>query len=217
MTEGTSQGLFVVVAIVIFGIFIGLSYTLFGSEGLSNDLKGIFSNATEQASKKLSNAKMTNILSNEDTRAMLTNHPTTHPVQIESLTSNGDTFQRIKLLPTASSENISLWIPIFSKDIMADTLIGEDVSLSLTYKFENPDLGLKLSARFYDDTNAATWEVKETTDTNGWKTVSLTKKDLQAKELNKDAYFGFVTLIAITDDVYSTYVDIKDVNLSILK
>ncbi len=53
MTEGTSQGLFVVVAIVIFGIFIGLTYTLFGSEGLSNDLKGIFINATEQASKSL--------------------------------------------------------------------------------------------------------------------------------------------------------------------
>ncbi len=31
MTEGTSQGLFVVVAIVIFGIFVGLSYTIFGN------------------------------------------------------------------------------------------------------------------------------------------------------------------------------------------
>ncbi len=30
MTEGTSQGLFIVVAIVIFGIFIGLTYTIFG-------------------------------------------------------------------------------------------------------------------------------------------------------------------------------------------
>ncbi len=45
MTEGTSQGLFVVVAIVIFGIFIGLTYTLFGSEGLSNDLENIFNDA----------------------------------------------------------------------------------------------------------------------------------------------------------------------------
>ncbi len=42
--------MFVVVAIVIFGIFIGLTYTLFGSEGLSNDLKGIFTNAIEQSS-----------------------------------------------------------------------------------------------------------------------------------------------------------------------
>ncbi len=53
MTNGTSQGLFVVVAIVIFGIFVGLTYTLFGSEGLSNDLKGIFENGTEQANKSL--------------------------------------------------------------------------------------------------------------------------------------------------------------------
>lgn len=30
MTDGTSQGLFVVIAIVIFGIFVGLAYTVFG-------------------------------------------------------------------------------------------------------------------------------------------------------------------------------------------
>ncbi len=57
MTSGTSQGLFVVVAIVIFGIFIGLTYTLFGSEGLSNDLKGIFTNATEQTNAGINNSK----------------------------------------------------------------------------------------------------------------------------------------------------------------
>ncbi len=42
MTEGTSKGLFIVVAIVIFGIFVGLTYTLFGSEGLTKDIKIIF-------------------------------------------------------------------------------------------------------------------------------------------------------------------------------
>ncbi len=57
MTEGTSQGLFVVVAIVIFGIFIGLTYTLFGSEGLTNDLKVLFTNATEQANIGLTSSK----------------------------------------------------------------------------------------------------------------------------------------------------------------
>ena len=29
MTEGTNKGLFIVVAIVIFGIFVGLSYLIF--------------------------------------------------------------------------------------------------------------------------------------------------------------------------------------------
>ena len=48
MTNGTSQGLFIVVAIVIFGIFVGLSYTLFSGE-LSPALNGLFGDATEQA------------------------------------------------------------------------------------------------------------------------------------------------------------------------
>lgn len=44
MTEGTSQGLFVVVAIVIFGIFVGLSYNLFGKV-LQPQMVGIFETA----------------------------------------------------------------------------------------------------------------------------------------------------------------------------
>ena len=52
MTEGTSQGLFVVVAIVIFGIFVGLSYTIFGDE-MSSALGNLFTDATEQSSEYL--------------------------------------------------------------------------------------------------------------------------------------------------------------------
>lgn len=52
MTNGTSQGLFIVVAIVIFGIFVGLSYTLFGDE-LSPALQGLFGQSTEQAGGNL--------------------------------------------------------------------------------------------------------------------------------------------------------------------
>ncbi len=49
MTNGTSQGLFIVVAIVIFGIFVGLSYTVFGSNGgLTDGLQNLFYKATEQ-------------------------------------------------------------------------------------------------------------------------------------------------------------------------
>lgn len=44
MTNGTSQGLFIVVAIVIFGIFVALSYTVFGNQ-LSPGLRGIFTDA----------------------------------------------------------------------------------------------------------------------------------------------------------------------------
>ncbi len=52
MTGGTSQGLFVVVAIVIFGIFVGLTYTLFGST-LKPALVNLFEIATEQSQESL--------------------------------------------------------------------------------------------------------------------------------------------------------------------
>ena len=48
MTDGSSQGLFVVVAVVIFGIFVAISYMLFRDQ-LTPSLASIFSVATEQA------------------------------------------------------------------------------------------------------------------------------------------------------------------------
>lgn len=47
MTDGTSQGLFIVVAIVIFGIFVSLSYTVFG-DGLGNSLPDMVSTAVSK-------------------------------------------------------------------------------------------------------------------------------------------------------------------------
>ena len=52
MTDGTSQGLFIVVAIVIFGIFVVLAYILF-EDTLSPTMANMFSVATEQATKNL--------------------------------------------------------------------------------------------------------------------------------------------------------------------
>lgn len=57
MSNGTSQGLFIVVAIVIFGLFVGLSYTVFG-ENLKPALVGIFGDATEQAQTSLNKSEM---------------------------------------------------------------------------------------------------------------------------------------------------------------
>jgi len=48
MTNGSSQGLFVVVAIVIFGIFVLISYLLF-KDTLKPSLSGIFSDSLEQS------------------------------------------------------------------------------------------------------------------------------------------------------------------------
>ena len=52
MTDGTSQGLFIVVAIVIFGIFVVLAYILF-EDTLSPSLASMFGDASEQAQKRL--------------------------------------------------------------------------------------------------------------------------------------------------------------------
>ncbi|EGO7767524.1 TPA: hypothetical protein IUX45_002841 [Enterococcus faecalis] len=48
MTEGASQGLFVIVAIVIFGIFVLISYVLF-KDTLKPSLANIFTDGLEQA------------------------------------------------------------------------------------------------------------------------------------------------------------------------
>ncbi|MBW9322001.1 hypothetical protein FG877_00255 [Enterococcus casseliflavus] len=52
MTNGTSQGLFVVVAIVIFGIFVLISYLLF-RDNLKPGLSSIFTDGLEQAEENL--------------------------------------------------------------------------------------------------------------------------------------------------------------------
>lgn len=57
MTNGSSQGLFVVVAVVIFGIFVAISYSLFRDQ-LSPALASIFRESIEQTTLKL-NKKMT--------------------------------------------------------------------------------------------------------------------------------------------------------------
>lgn len=46
MTEGTSSGLMIVVAIVIFGLFVSMAYTIFGGN-LTPSLQNIFETATE--------------------------------------------------------------------------------------------------------------------------------------------------------------------------
>lgn len=52
MTDGTSQGLFIVVAIVIFGIFVVLAYLLF-EDTLSPAIEGLFQTAVDEATANL--------------------------------------------------------------------------------------------------------------------------------------------------------------------
>ncbi|HFD1801392.1 TPA: hypothetical protein ACF1UV_002914, partial [Enterococcus hirae] len=52
VTDGASQGLFVIVAVVIFGIFVLIAYILF-RDNLQHSLKNIFDNATSGAEASL--------------------------------------------------------------------------------------------------------------------------------------------------------------------
>lgn len=56
MTDGASQGLFVIVAVVIFGIFVLIAYLLF-RDNLKPSLEGIFQKATSDAVASLSYSK----------------------------------------------------------------------------------------------------------------------------------------------------------------
>ena len=56
MTDGASQGLFVIVAVVIFGIFVLIAYLLF-RDNLKDALNGIFQKATSDAVASLSYSK----------------------------------------------------------------------------------------------------------------------------------------------------------------
>lgn len=51
MTNGTSQGLFIVVAIIIFGIFIAISYLLFRNT-LKPSLSTIYCDSFEQIGER---------------------------------------------------------------------------------------------------------------------------------------------------------------------
>lgn len=66
MTEGANQGLFIIVAIIIFGIFIALSYYLF-RDTLSLSLSNIFKDSTETVTNILTgNNTSNNSISHED-------------------------------------------------------------------------------------------------------------------------------------------------------
>lgn len=56
MTDGSSQGLFVIIAVVIFGIFCVIAYMLFGDK-LKNGMNTIFGDSLEQATENLNEVK----------------------------------------------------------------------------------------------------------------------------------------------------------------
>ncbi|MCJ0593492.1 hypothetical protein MMJ50_12605 [Enterococcus cecorum] len=60
MTDGASQGLYVIVAVVIFGIFVLISYMLF-RDNLQPSLSSIFTDSLEQAEDSIDSKIITKI------------------------------------------------------------------------------------------------------------------------------------------------------------
>lgn len=56
MTDGASQGLFVIVAVVIFGIFVIIAYMLF-KDKLAEALGSIFDSSISQAQSQLASGQ----------------------------------------------------------------------------------------------------------------------------------------------------------------
>ena len=69
MTDGASQGLFVIVAVVIFGIFVLISYVLF-RDNLQPSLSHIFTDSLEQAEDSVNAKIITRINVIEKTRRL---------------------------------------------------------------------------------------------------------------------------------------------------
>lgn len=83
MTEGGSQGLFVVVAVIIFGIFVSIAYLLF-DDTLKPALAGIFKDGIFQAEEKLDGKGTENLPGGDDSLASVVDgvkeNPTTKEI-----------------------------------------------------------------------------------------------------------------------------------------
>lgn len=73
MTNGSSQGLFVVVAVVIFGIFVAISYSLFRDQ-LTPSLASIFQESTSFAQEILVSFKPITKYSGYNSKNIITNN-----------------------------------------------------------------------------------------------------------------------------------------------
>lgn len=120
MTDGSSQGLFVVVAVVIFGIFVAISYSLFRDQ-LSPALASIFSESTETATDKLLGGKnvliwdkLSNVNKGEDSTLVKNDDSII-------LSSNGISFAGIKYSQEAL-ENDTSYVFKFDVELLSGTL-----------------------------------------------------------------------------------------------
>ncbi|MEB6181093.1 hypothetical protein MXF01_10325 [Enterococcus casseliflavus] len=127
MTNGSSQGLFVVVAIVIFGIFVLISFLLF-EDNLKPTLSGIFTDGLEQADNSLDNYDGKNHIGDEltITRGYISNY--------------------LRETNTPFSENN---IFLQNKDLNIIELTSEEASEQWNYSEKNNTIMVRGAGAFY--------------------------------------------------------------------
>lgn len=87
MTNGSSQGLFVIVAVVIFGIFVAIAYILF-EDTLSPALASIFSDATGKVISNIENPILLEVIEKENgKRTVIASNSS--DMEIESIVLSG--------------------------------------------------------------------------------------------------------------------------------
>lgn len=152
MTDGSSQGLFVVVAVVIFGIFVAISYSLF-RDTLTPSLASIFTQAIEQSENSIYNWKIIH----EDKNFSLwgtpvyTARPGTKANVDSSVTYEGNNSLKVDFGYSSEGEregknDFVLWLD----DTLPLMEVGEKVQISFYIRSErNTEIGTRFGGTIY--------------------------------------------------------------------
>ncbi len=217
ITEGTSQGLFVVVAIVIFGIFVGLTYTVFGSEGLSNDLNGIFSNAMEQTTNDIAelNRDYRGILKDSESRKIYSNDSTRYPLDFKTMTDSEDSFQRATLSKSSPIDTFSIYSPILEGQLRETLWKGKAVEFSVTFRSNAIGQIMKYSYVLkdmgYDTSNRQ--KLADIKVNGEWQTIKIIIPNHQYDPTSENGLIGHLMLHM--KSIKDNHVDIKEFNIRI--
>ena len=143
MSNGSSQGLFVVVAIVIFGIFIGMIQTLYGHE-FKKGLVGLFTESTDVAYEKVTDREHINYFPDIDFEEEKTLYENFSPretimeVDTKDL-HNGDNTLHIQFLNVGSqykyTDDVVLWL---TSDRFKEVIEQDTLTISFYAKAKEP-------------------------------------------------------------------------------
>ena len=214
MSDGTSQGLFIVVAIVIFGIFVVLAYILF-EDTLSPALANMFTDASETATKRLSSHE--NILTKELWKDIRSNHPN-YPPLATVMKENNREFSRVIIHPDAVTKLFSLYMPFNSTHLTRTDTEGKTVKISLKYRTNAIGHTYRFQLHLPEFGSANTDSGRRMLDTQvfekeGWQEMSAIIKDFPHDISHADRQS---ILLLHAGEIGESYIDIQDIRIEIL-